>query len=77
MVHRPRATQCAALAAMSLLSCVAPVGPADDGAAGEDVAESAQALTRVVSVNFDDYARGALPAPWSVATASTGSSTRA
>jgi hypothetical protein len=67
----------AVLAACALCACAAEVGTPGEPGDDEDVATSSAALTRVLRVDFESYARGPLPASWSLVTASDGSSSSA
>ena len=75
MTYPSRARALAATAACALVACSAEVEPSEPDAAG--ISASAEALTRIAGTDFESYARGPLAAPWSLITASTGSSTTA
>jgi hypothetical protein len=72
-----RARRIALLAACGLLGCAADVGPAEGDLGSDEVAASEAALRTRVHVDFESYASGSLAEPWSLTTASTGSTTTA
>jgi hypothetical protein len=74
-VTRSKPALLALAATRLLLGCAAEVGVGEDDPG--DAATSESALIEVTDVDFESYASGPLGQPWSLITASTGSSTTA